>query len=200
MVAEMTGSISAIEPGMIAVGVAWLIVWRTDVTMYTSQLIDRDHAPGRRLLSDVPLLEGTAVRRAMNEPRLVLGDHLSVGEARTALSGAGLDAAPVIDRDRRFEGTVSATALLAGEIGAEMRGLVDAGAASVAVDATVDIAVDALASGESTFVTILDEDRRVVGTLAVSDLLGAYRRELQSRAGGPGGDPDSRGVAPAPVL
>ncbi|HVW45510.1 MAG TPA: chloride channel protein [Solirubrobacterales bacterium] len=191
MVAEMSGSIAAIEPGMIAVGLAWLIVRRTEVTMYRSQLPDRDHAPGRRLLGDVPLLEGEPVESAMGEPRLLLGDHLSVGEARLALAGAGLDAAPVVDRDRRFEGTINAAALLAGDADEDVRPLVDAGAASVPLDSTIDVAVDALASGDSTFVTVLDDDRRVLGTVAIADLAGAYRRELRARA--------DAGAAPAPA-
>jgi CIC family chloride channel protein len=41
MVAEMTGSIGSIEPGIIAVGLAWLIVSRGEETMYRSQLISR---------------------------------------------------------------------------------------------------------------------------------------------------------------
>jgi len=41
MVAEMTGSIGSVEPGMIAVGLAWLIVSRGEETMYRSQLISR---------------------------------------------------------------------------------------------------------------------------------------------------------------
>lgn len=182
MVAEMTGSIGAIEPGMIAVGLAWLIVRRTEVTMYTSQLIDRDHAPGRELLADVPLLEGVPVALAMEAPRLLIEGDLGVAATRSALVESGLDAAPVIDRDRRFEGTVSAAALLAGEPETSVRGLVDASAAAVASDATVDVAVDALAASDSTFVTVLDADRRVVGTLAIADLAAAYRQELRARA------------------
>ena len=48
MVAEMTGSIGSIEPGIIAVGLAWLIVSRGEETIYRSQLISRashDHQP-----------------------------------------------------------------------------------------------------------------------------------------------------------
>jgi len=41
MVAEMTGSIGSIEPGIIAVGLAWLIVSRGQETMYRSQLTSR---------------------------------------------------------------------------------------------------------------------------------------------------------------
>ena len=49
MVAGMTGSYSAIEPGIIAVGIAWLIVHAADDTMYRSQLphrISSTRAPG----------------------------------------------------------------------------------------------------------------------------------------------------------
>jgi CBS domain-containing protein len=182
MVAEMTGSVKSIEPGMIAVGLAWLIVWRTDVTMYRSQLIDRGHAPGHRLLEDVPLLEGSPVAEAMSGPRLVLIDDASVAEARVALAAAGADAAPVVDRDERFEGSVNAAALLAGKPQERLRDLVDAGAATVPLGSTVDVAVDALAAGDSTFVTVLDGERRVRGTIAIADLAAAYRRELRVRA------------------
>jgi CIC family chloride channel protein len=41
MVSGMTGSYSSIEPGIIAVGIAWLIVHTADDTMYRSQLPHR---------------------------------------------------------------------------------------------------------------------------------------------------------------
>ncbi len=200
MVAEMTGSIIAIEPGMIAVGLAWLIVRRTDVTMYRSQLLDRDHAPGRRLLEDVPLLSGAPVAAAMDDPKVILGDHLTIGAARLAMAGARVGAAPVVDRDERFEGAVRAAALLTGKEDAPLRELVDAGAASVPLSSTVDVAVDALASGESTFVTVLDDNRKVVGTLAIHDLASAYRRELQARAGATGSSGSSGTPDPPPPV
>ena len=46
MVAEMTGSVGSIEPGIVAVGLAWLIVSRGEETMYRSQLIGRASHPG----------------------------------------------------------------------------------------------------------------------------------------------------------
>ena len=59
MVAEMTGSLSILAPAMIAVGLAWFIVRRSDDTIYRSQLeiqsrrpgtasLDRHAGPGRR--------------------------------------------------------------------------------------------------------------------------------------------------------
>jgi chloride channel protein, CIC family len=41
MVAEMTGSISIVVPAMLAVSLAWMIVRRSDATIYESQLRDR---------------------------------------------------------------------------------------------------------------------------------------------------------------
>ena len=48
MVAEMTGSLSMLAPAMIAVGIAWLIVRRSDATIYRSQLKNRAEAPAQR--------------------------------------------------------------------------------------------------------------------------------------------------------
>ena len=45
MVAEMTGSLSILGPAMIAVGLAWFIVRRSDDTIYRSQLKTRADAP-----------------------------------------------------------------------------------------------------------------------------------------------------------
>ena len=45
MVAEMTGSLSILTPAMIAVGISWLIVRRSDDTVYRSQLKSRSDAP-----------------------------------------------------------------------------------------------------------------------------------------------------------
>ena len=56
MVAEMTGSLSMLAPAMIAVGLAWLIVRRSDDTIYRSQLKSRADAPAQRLLAGLPLL------------------------------------------------------------------------------------------------------------------------------------------------
>jgi hypothetical protein len=54
----MTGSIGSIEPGMVAVGLAWLIVSRGEETMYRSQLISRmsdGGAAARRREANAPI-------------------------------------------------------------------------------------------------------------------------------------------------
>ena len=65
MVAEMTGSLSMLAPAMIAVGIAWLIVRRSDDTIYRSQLKSRADAPAQRLLAGLPLLAAIPTARAM---------------------------------------------------------------------------------------------------------------------------------------
>ena len=62
MVAEMTGSLSILGPAMIAVGLAWFIVRRSDDTIYRSQLRTRADAPAQRLLMGMPVLAGIPIR------------------------------------------------------------------------------------------------------------------------------------------
>ena len=81
MVAEMTGSLSILTPAMIAVGISWLIVRRSDDTIYRSQLKSRSDAPSQRLLAGLPLLAAIPVTRAMAEPTLVVDAHRSSGPA-----------------------------------------------------------------------------------------------------------------------
>ena len=107
MVAEMTGSLSMLAPAMIAVGIAWFIVRRSDDTIYRSQLRNRAEAPARRLLAGLPLLAAIPTARAMARPRLVLAAHDERQAGSRALDDGGLRAAPVVDAARRFAGTVA---------------------------------------------------------------------------------------------
>ena len=107
MVAEMTGSLSILGPAMIAVGLAWFIVRRSDDTIYRSQLRTRADAPAQRLLMGVPVLASVPVRQAMASPRLVITGGTSPPTARRKLQQEGLTGAPVVDGEGRFEGTVS---------------------------------------------------------------------------------------------
>jgi CIC family chloride channel protein len=179
MVAEMTGSISVIEPGMIAVGLAWLIVRRSDDTMYRSQLTNRADSPGQRLLVGLPLLATVPVSQAMARPRLVLVDDLTRAAAIQALQEAGVAGAPVVDTDGRFEGTITMESLeTVDDPEARIRALVDAAAPVVNAASHLDVALDALTASDSSFVSVLDTERRVQGTIAVSDLVRAYRGQL----------------------
>ena len=71
---------------MVAVGLAWLIVRRSDDTIYRSQLKSRADAPAQRLLAGLPLLAAIPTTRAMAKPRVVLGAAASLAEADRALA------------------------------------------------------------------------------------------------------------------
>jgi CIC family chloride channel protein len=179
MVVEMTGSVSVLAPGVVAVGLAWLIVGHADDTMYRSQLTNRADTTAARILVGMPLLATIDTATAMAPPRLVILDHQTVGDAGRALTNAHVTAAPVVDSDGHFEGTVTAENLLSAHGDTEVRDLVNAGAPAVTDTSRLDVALEALtASGHTAFVPVLDAERHVKGTLSTSDLVRAYRAAL----------------------
>ena len=183
MVAEMTGSLSMLAPAMIAVGLAWLIVRRSDDTIYRSQLRSRADAPAQRLLAGLPLLAAIPTSRAMAPPLLVLPAQMSATEARGALDRAGVRGAPVVDEAGRFEGTAAWKELDSKDDRDQPVGeQADAGAPVASVSGRLDAALESLTEAPSSWVAVLDDDRRVVGTLSISDLMSAYRRELIATA------------------
>jgi H+/Cl- antiporter ClcA/K+/H+ antiporter YhaU regulatory subunit KhtT len=195
MVAEMTGSLSMLAPAMIAVGIAWLIVRHSDDTIYRSQLRDRAEAPARRLLAGLPLLALIGASRAMARPRLVLDEGLSADQARLAVAGARVSGAPVVDAEGRFVGALQSTTLDGGGARGQRAGdLADPGVPTVSLGAHLDSALESLTEAPTSWVAVLDLDRRVVGTLSISDLLGAYRRELLASVARVGGLEPSSGT------
>jgi chloride channel protein, CIC family len=206
MVAEMTGSLSILTPAMVAVGISWLIVRRNDDTIYRSQLKNRADAPAQRLLAGLPLLASIPTTRAMARPRLVFSAGESADSAKQALEDVDLNGAPVIDNAGRFTGTTSVAML--GEPSDQhqmVSDFVDPGAPAVSVSSTLDVALDSLTEAPLSWVPVLDDDRRVVGTLSVSDVVHAYRQELvasaerSSERDGMSGAPQSTISAESPI-
>jgi CBS domain-containing protein len=182
MVAEMTGSLSIITPAMVAVGISWLIVREGDDTIYRSQLRSRADAPAQRLLAGLPLLAAIPTIRAMAKPRLVITAGQSTDAVTKALDHFGLNGAPVVDGDGRFEGTLYGSALTSkGEQGA-LSDLIDAGAPTVSAANRLDVALESLTEAPFSWAPVLDDERRVVGTLSISDVVRAYRQELAASA------------------
>jgi H+/Cl- antiporter ClcA len=180
MVAEMTGSLSILAPAMIAVGLAWFIVRRNDDTIYRSQLRSRADTPAQRILVGMPVLATVPVRSAMAPPRLVITGGTSVGMARHQLEHDGLSGAPVVDGEGRFEGTVSLENLGTNRESGERQvgSLVDVAAPTVSETALLDVAIDAMTSAPQHWVPVLDVERKVVGTIAISDVVRGYRLGL----------------------
>jgi CIC family chloride channel protein len=179
-VAEMTGSLSILGPAMIAVGLAWFIVRRSDDTIYRSQLKSKADAPAQRLITGMPLLSSVAVSHAMAQPRLVLSGATTVAKARHELEEEGLTGAPVVDTEGRFEGTVSLGSFRADRSGDDRRvgTMVDISAPTVSDAANLDIAVEGITAASQHWVAVLDGERKVVGTVATSDVVRGYRLGL----------------------
>jgi CIC family chloride channel protein len=183
MVAEMTGSLSILTPAMVAVGISWLIVRRNDDTIYRSQLKSRADAPAQRILAGLPLLAAIPTTRAMVAPRLVINSDTTTAEAKAALDQAHLNGAPVVDGAQRFSGSLARSALAPSvERRRAVNDLVDAGAPAVSASSRLDVALESLTEATLSWVPVLDDDRRVVGTLSVSDVVRAYRQELAGSA------------------
>jgi CIC family chloride channel protein len=180
MVAEMTGSLSILGPAMIAVGLAWFIVRRSDDTIYRSQLKTRADSPAQRLLIGMPVLANVPVEQAMASPRLVITGGTPVETAHTQLARSGLTGASVVDGEGRFEGTISLARLEASKTGRDHRleSLMDVTAPTVAESAHLDVAVDAITTSNGHWVPVLDSERKVVGTVATSDVVRGYRLGL----------------------
>jgi CBS domain-containing protein len=182
MVAEMTGSLSIITPAMVAVGISWLIVRQGDDTIYRSQLKSRADAPAQRILAGLPLLAAIPTVRAMAKPRLVVSASRSRRDAKDAMERAGLNGAPVVDGADRYEGTVSVVALTSNVGHQSLSDLSDAGAPTVSANSRLDVALESLTEAPLSWVSVLDGERRVVGTLSISDVVRAYRHELVASA------------------
>ena len=183
MVAEMTGSLSILAPAMIAVGLAWFIVRRGDETIYRSQLRSRADSPAQRLLTGMPVLSSVPVGDAMAPLPVVIPGGTSTAAACRRLEQAGLAGAPVVDDQGRFEGTVTRRALGSPGDGGDVTTLeaaLDPSAPTVAADAHLDVALDALTTSPEHWVTVLDGERRVLGTVGITDVVRGYRLGLLS--------------------
>ena len=97
---------------MVAVGLAWLIVHRSDDTIYRSQIRSRSDTEARRLTAGLPLLATIPTARAMVVPRLVLPNSATASEAIERTQAAGVSGAPVVDAAGRFEGTIAVDQLV----------------------------------------------------------------------------------------
>ncbi len=187
MVAEMTGSLSLVVPAMLAVGLATLVVRRSDDTIYRSQLRTRADAPAHRLVSGMPLLESLDLTRAARPPRCVVGDRLEVAAARRLLVERGVREAPVVDDDGRYVGRTDLTALGAADEGAPVAtsGAVDTTHPPVLRTRHLGVVLESLTAWDVSWLAVVDDDRQVVGTVSVSDLVAAYRfalRDVLNRA------------------
>jgi chloride channel protein, CIC family len=199
MVAEMTGTLSLIVPAMVAVGLATLIVQRSDDTIYRSQLRSRSESPAHRILTGLPLLAVIPASEAMAPPRCVLGETSDLATAKAQMETTGVEAAPFVDVHGHYVGAVALERLREASSEPEaptLASLVDTGFLPIRGSEHLDVVLDAFTSTLQTWAAVVDDERRVIGTIATSYLVPSYRRSLQanlrrvSEMGGPTGSLD----------
>jgi H+/Cl- antiporter ClcA len=173
MVAEMTGSLALLPPAMIAIGLASVVV--RDHSIYESQLRSRADAPGHRARFGLPLLGSTPVREVMRPPRLIIPASASLTDVRTAMTAAGLTAAPVVDGDR-FLGVLADPQVVDGA--AKAGAAADTSYPTISTDSNLDAALDAMVSAGVNWIPVL-EHGRVAGLIAMTDVIGGYQTALR---------------------
>ncbi len=184
MVAEMTGSLSMIVPAMVAVGIATLIVRRGDDTIYRSQLKSRAESPAHRILAGLPLLTVVPVSQAMAPVRCVLEGSASTSDAIDQLLAAHVTAAPVIDSVAMYLGVATLDTLGRDRPSGETTHAVDCiddSFAPVYESTRVNVVLEILTVTPQTWAAVIDDQRRVVGTVSISDIVRGYRRALQAK-------------------
>ncbi len=186
MVAQMTGSISMLGPGMVAVAISWFIVKHADESIYRAQLRSRFDTAASRLQLGLPLLPTMEVSSVMNAPRVMVREVGSASDALRILEEAGVPGAPVVDDTGTYLGTVDVDALdslLEHNAEAGLGPVIDVTTATVTSDATLDIGLEALTQAGGRWVPVTDRTRKIVGILAVSDIVRGWQRALQSNVG-----------------
>jgi hypothetical protein len=143
----------------------------------------------------------------MTPPRLVLASDISALAARRRIAEAGVPGAPVVDNEGRFEGAVAADHLPERDGNTQsLEAYVDATVPTVHGSANLDVAVDALTTAPQRWISVLDDDRTVMGTIATSDVVRGYRLGLLAslrqvdRAGDVAGTRDVEIGASSPLV
>jgi H+/Cl- antiporter ClcA/predicted transcriptional regulator len=183
MVAEMTGSLTALAPAMIAVGLGTLIVRHFDATIYTSQLKSRADSPAHRMQRSMPLLGSLNVADFMARPRVVLAGDEAVASAVGRLDDERLPGAPVVDERGAFVGVVRRSSLPPldedGDGATNVGRFADPAAPTATNDEHLDSALESLLLARANWVPVLDDDRRVAGIITVSAVVRGYRTALR---------------------
>ena len=117
------------------------------------------------------------------QPLVIAGRNLRPRRARRQLERAGVAGAPVVDDRGRFEGTVTAAGA---RLGRRRRASGPSRRWSTRrrprwpLTAHLDVALDALTTSPDHWVTVLDGERQVLGTVGVTDVVRGYRLGLLS--------------------
>lgn len=197
MVAEMTGNLSLLIPAMLAVGLATLIVRRSDDTIYRSQLKNRAESPAHRILTGLPLLALVSATDAMAPPRCVLREPVNRVTFIISLEESGVLGAPLVDVEGRYLGVVTLESLAIPDQvsgAAETEVPVDELSAPIHQDDHLDVVLDVLTTSTQTWATVIDDDRHVVGIIGFSDIVQSYQQTMSAHLRSLTGMVDTPGI------
>ncbi|MGH9088699.1 MAG: chloride channel protein, partial [Acidimicrobiales bacterium] len=186
MVAEMTGNIEIVAPAMVAIALATFIVSRADDSIYRSQLRSRADSEASRFQFGMPLLALLHVDAVCKRPRLVLHAGTSGAEALEQLHEASVTGAPVVDDDDLYLGTVDTdrlTRAVRTNSTAAVTSVLDETTTTVPATTRLNQALESLVQAGGRWVTVTGASRKVVGILAISDVVSGYRQALLDNAG-----------------
>jgi CIC family chloride channel protein len=183
---ELTGDYQIILPLMFAIALATggSRLLSAD-TIYTLKLRRRgvDLTPGH----GIDVMKTLRVRDAMGPVPVAIPTETPVSEIVTRLSGAQLDALPVVDADSRYRGVISTRQLeraLADSRPDETAGDLAEQPPTASLDQSLADALPLLLHGETSGLPVLGHDETtVVGWLTHRDVLRAYqsRQSLSGR-------------------
>jgi H+/Cl- antiporter ClcA/CBS domain-containing protein len=176
MVAEMTGSLALLPPAMVALGLATLVVGND--TIYQSQLRSRADAPAHRAAFGLPLLSTVPVTDAMANPGLVLHASTPAADAARLLDAAKLPGAPVVAANGEFVGVLHTNGTQPTADVTAQHG-VDPSYPTVPADRGLDFALDAMVSAGISWVPVVDGRSRVVGIVAMNQVIAGYQQALR---------------------
>ncbi len=182
MVAEMTGNLSLLAPAMIAVGLATLVTG--DNTIYQSQLPTRADSPAHRYKFSFPLLNTLAVRDAMTTSPVLLTPTMTLTEVEQALEERNLTGAPVVNDHKHLLGVVTFTDIShvsqPDRTSTTVESIMTRNAFTISNDATLDVALESLASHSVSWMPVVEgRERKVIGTISAGDVVSTYRASLR---------------------
>jgi CIC family chloride channel protein len=131
----------------------------------------------------LPLLALATASQAMVPARCVLVEPDERSTFVTQMEEGEVSAAPLVDAQGRYVGVVTLEALKQGTSDTKapgVEGLVDATFAPIHESVHLDVVLDTLTSTPQTWAAVIDDERRVVGTIAISDIVRNYRRTMQA--------------------
>jgi len=103
-----------------------------------------------------------------------------VFDVRHQMEEGQVNAAPLVDAQDHYIGVVTKEALQNGAGAVDVEGLVDPTFAPIHESVHLDVVLDTLTSTPQTWAAVIDDERRVVGTIAITDIVRNYRRTMQA--------------------